>query len=727
LSHCPALVPQTVQRCSGTLGCSWQASGWSECSSICGLGESLRDVWCPSGNDADCGQDARPSHNNSCYSTAGCSWSKGPWTACSSSCGSGLHNREVSWPSGKASDCPGQAPVSSEACYSTLGCTWVTQNWSSCDNTCGDGSQTRNVSCSGGPGDGDCALAGLRPSALAACRSTVGCAWNISSWSSCSTEWGPGLQSRDVQCPSGNPLDRGPSGTAPATSQPCCATAACAWSVSAWSQCSNDCGTGEMVRSVACSSGRTADCGGAEPLVKQPCSVTAGCNWNLSAWTACNATCGAGVQSRDASCSSPNPAGCPSPGPAVLQHCYVTSGCAWLVANWDSCGSSCGAGSRQRSVQCPSGSVGDCPGNRPASQEACYITASGTWHASAWGACGVACGQGLRSRTVACPSGVDSDCGNLTWPKLESCYSTNGCSWLIGDWSECSSDCGAGFENRSVTCSSGIAADCQGPTPDASRTCYVTDRCAWQAASWSPCNSTCGHGWQDSEDSGSSSYAPFGPAAQAGIQEPVGFWDLPGLSADNDEETFKCHRAAKTKLGRLAMYATMGYVVPFLCKAPGYVSPSPDLKFEDVPNGRSASSKCRLAIMAIVGKLFHQGPAGSAWGDWATHSASPLRVFDNDLGVQGLGSFWKPTGFTADGNADYFKHRRQTELNLHRTAKGPLQHAKPQCSPSRGEQASGFGLGVVPHWALQASVEGSRRLRSIQLSEGEWRVRRCHI
>jgi hypothetical protein len=370
-SHCPALVPQTVQRCSGTLGCSWQASGWSECSSICGLGESLRDVWCPSGNDADCGQDARPSHNNSCYSTAGCSWSKGPWTACSSSCGSGLHNREVSWPSGKASDCPGQAPVSSEACYSTLGCTWVTQNWSSCDNTCGDGSQTRNVSCSGGPGDGDCALAGLRPSALAACRSTVGCAWNISSWSSCSTEWGPGLQSRDVQCPSGNPLDRGPSGTAPATSQPCCATAACAWSVSAWSQCSNDCGTGEMVRSVACSSSRTADCGGAEPLVKQPCSVTAGCNWNLSAWTACNATCGAGVQSRDASCSSPNPAGCPSPGPAVLQHCYVTSGCAWLVANWDSCGSSCGAGSRQRSVQCPSGSVGDCPGNRPASQEAC--------------------------------------------------------------------------------------------------------------------------------------------------------------------------------------------------------------------------------------------------------------------------------------------------------------------------------------------------------------------
>merc|ERR1719401_1640495 len=38
---------------------------------------------------------------------------------------------------------------------------------------------------------------------------------------------------------------------------------------------------------------------------------------------------------------------------------------------------------------------------------------------------------------------------------------------------------------------------------------------------------------------GGSSYASFDPANEAGVQDPVGFWDPLGLSADNDEATFK--------------------------------------------------------------------------------------------------------------------------------------------------------------------------------------------
>ena len=141
------------------------------------------------------------------------------------------------------------------------------------------------------------------------------------------------------------------------------------------------------------------------------------------------------------------------------------------------------------------------------------------------------------------------------------------------------------------------------------------------------------------------------------------------------------------------MLATMGYITPELTgKIPGYLSPSLDLKFEDVPNGLAAISKVpgagwlqiiayclfceasgglatqedlepgnfgwkpplltsadpenrkkrlnaeiangRLAMMAIIGMFFQDGLTGSAWGDWATYTDSPLRAFESELGVQ---------------------------------------------------------------------------------------------
>ena len=66
----------------------------------------------------------------------------------------------------------------------------------------------------------------------------------------------------------------------------------------------------------------------------------------------------------------------------------------------------------------------------------------------------------------------------------------------------------------------------------------------------------------------------------------------------------------------------------------------------------------RVACMSHV----QDGLTGSAWGDWATYTASPLRAFENDLGVQDPVGFWDPAGFTADGSVENFKRRRQTEL-----------------------------------------------------------------
>merc|ERR1719387_2927605 len=167
------------------------------------------------------------------------------------------------------------------------------------------------------------------------------------------------------------------------------------------------------------------------------------------------------------------------------------------------------------------------------------------------------------------------------------------------------------------------------------------------------------------------------------------------------------------------MLATMGYITPEITgKLPGYLSPSAGLKFADIPNGLGAISKVpaagwaqivaygafcelsqeqspgtaaaagdfgwkvltssdpaekqkklaaeiangRLAMMAIIGMFFQDGLTGSAWGDWALYTGSPLRAFESELGVQPPVGFWDPAGLTKDGDVTTFLRRRNTEI-----------------------------------------------------------------
>jgi len=66
--------------------------------------------------------------------------------------------------------------------------------------------------------------------------------------------------------------------------------------------------------------------------------------------------------------------------------------------------------------------------------------------------------------------------------------------------------------------------------------------------------------------------------------------------------------------------------------------------------------------MAIIGMFFQDGLTGSAWGDWANYTDSPLRAFENELGVQPPAGFWDPLGFTKSGDAAAFRRRRYIEL-----------------------------------------------------------------
>jgi len=227
--------------------------------------------------------------------------------------------------------------------------------------------------------------------------------------------------------------------------------------------------------------------------------------------------------------------------------------------------------------------------------------------------------------------------------------------------------------------------------------------------------------------------------SELGVQEPVGFWDPAGFTADGDLAKFKRRRSVELKHGRICMMATMGYITPeVIGKLPGYLSPSAGLKFADIPNGLAAVSKVptagwaqiaayfgfvefaggftdyktgtpgdygfkvltssdpaektkklsaeiangRLAMVAIIGMFFQDGLTGSAWGDWALYTASPLRAkvarnyyggdagtpgrvaFDpaNELGVQDPVGFWDPLGFAADKDEATFKRRRAVEI-----------------------------------------------------------------
>merc|ERR1712025_366822 len=70
----------------------------------------------------------------------------------------------------------------------------------------------------------------------------------------------------------------------------------------------------------------------------------------------------------------------------------------------------------------------------------------------------------------------------------------------------------------------------------------------------------------------------------------------------------------------------------------------------------------RLAMMAIIGMFFQDGLTGAAWGDWSLYTASPLRAFENELGVQQPVGFWDPLGLSADGDVETFRRRRESEL-----------------------------------------------------------------
>ncbi|CAL1166935.1 unnamed protein product, partial [Cladocopium goreaui] len=101
----------------------------------------------------------------------------------------------------------------------------------------------------------------------------------------------------------------------------------------------------------------------------------------------------------------------------------------------------------------------------------------------------------------------------------------------------------------------------------------------------------------------------YDASKEIGACDPLLFWDPIGYcGGDCTKEDFDRRRAVELKHGRICMFATIGMVWPDLFgKFDGYLSPSANLKFADVPSGIAAISKVPLEgwlqILLVAGLI----------------------------------------------------------------------------------------------------------------------------
>eukprot|EP00567_Pseudictyota_dubia_P018314 CAMPEP_0197433090 /NCGR_PEP_ID=MMETSP1175-20131217/1028_1 /TAXON_ID=1003142 /ORGANISM="Triceratium dubium, Strain CCMP147" /LENGTH=211 /DNA_ID=CAMNT_0042961359 /DNA_START=58 /DNA_END=693 /DNA_ORIENTATION=+ len=115
---------------------------------------------------------------------------------------------------------------------------------------------------------------------------------------------------------------------------------------------------------------------------------------------------------------------------------------------------------------------------------------------------------------------------------------------------------------------------------------------------------------------------------EIGVLPPVGFFDPLGLLKAGPyggvEENFRHYRGVEVKHGRIAMAATLGMLVQQNYHFQGYLAPSLDLKFEDVPNGLKAldvvpaAGWAQMAVLIGVHELVVKQREGKAPGDFGT-------------------------------------------------------------------------------------------------------------
>ncbi|KAK5622669.1 hypothetical protein CRENBAI_026490 [Crenichthys baileyi] len=205
-------------------------------------------------------------------------WEYEGFTACSESCGGGVHEAVITCLNKQTREAADQSlcvssrrpPPLLQDC-NTHPCPpkWQTGEWSLCSATCGVGLMTRTVMCTHQPSPDSNYSAVLKdelcqkpkPSPFQACnRFDCPPTWDSGDWSQCSQTCGGGVQKRklfckqrladgsilelpDTFCPSRTPANQRPCGMQDCSPQ---------WVTADWSQCSVTCGNGIQTLQAVC-------------------------------------------------------------------------------------------------------------------------------------------------------------------------------------------------------------------------------------------------------------------------------------------------------------------------------------------------------------------------------------------------------------------------------------------------------------------------------------------
>ncbi|XP_064569860.1 papilin isoform X1 [Zonotrichia leucophrys gambelii] len=147
----------------------WKTGEWGPCSATCGRGTQSRSVYCvafdgqsPQGvvDDTECMAFAQqPRRSQPCNLRQCATWSTGPWSQCSASCGEGVQTRTVTCRTRQGSQAQDFAclmepkpsatqPCLRENCIHEIG--WHVGDWGLCSKSCDSGIRTRQVICADG-------------------------------------------------------------------------------------------------------------------------------------------------------------------------------------------------------------------------------------------------------------------------------------------------------------------------------------------------------------------------------------------------------------------------------------------------------------------------------------------------------------------------------------------------------------------------------------------------
>ncbi|NXB58383.1 PPN protein, partial [Struthidea cinerea] len=144
----------------------WKTGEWGSCSATCGGGTQTRSVYCVAFDgqssqgvvdDTECMAFAQqPRRSQPCNVRQCASWSTGPWSECSASCGEGVQTRTVTCRTQQGSQAQDFAclmepkpsatqPCLKENCIQEIG--WHVGDWGLCSKSCDSGIRTRQVIC----------------------------------------------------------------------------------------------------------------------------------------------------------------------------------------------------------------------------------------------------------------------------------------------------------------------------------------------------------------------------------------------------------------------------------------------------------------------------------------------------------------------------------------------------------------------------------------------------